>query len=96
MTLFPQDDLKRWVGPYPPAVARDQFHKMADLWQAVLPTLRRAVDLVPQMKHKQAAKDLAIAETCYLHFRSDVGNLAAMREITRAEMELARRQYVRS
>jgi hypothetical protein len=106
MTLFPQDDLKRWIGPYPPEVARDQFHKMADLWQAALPTFRKALDLVPQVKQRQAAEDLAIAETCYLHFRSVAnqiefcrlrgagGNLAAMREIARAELELARRQYV--
>jgi hypothetical protein len=70
MILFPQDDMERWVGPYPPAVARDLFALMAERWQPGLKALGRAVELVPAGTRKSAALDLAIAETCYIHFRS--------------------------
>ncbi len=33
MILFPQDDYKRWAGPYPPTVARDLFARMAERWE---------------------------------------------------------------
>jgi hypothetical protein len=60
MILFPQDDIKRWSGAYPPTVARDQFRKLAVRWEPALETYREAA----------AGEDLAIAEACGLHFRS--------------------------
>lgn len=96
MILFPQDGLKAWSGAYPPAVAQSQFAKVADGWQRGLDVLRSAN--VP-------ALDLAIAETCYLHFRSvanqmafylarDRGDRAEMKRLGAAEIEIAKRQYV--
>jgi hypothetical protein len=70
MILFPYDDLKHWLGPYSPKTARNQFEKMADQWKPGLDHFRRAVSCVSPERAAQAAKDLGIAETCYIHFRS--------------------------
>jgi hypothetical protein len=108
MILFPQDDYKHWAGQYTPEVVEREFTRMADLWEQALPAFRKAMNGVPAAKKRQALEDLAIAETCYIHFRSTVNqiafylardstrtpeSLARMREITKREMELARRQY---
>lgn len=108
MILFPQDDYKSWCGEYPPAVVRDQFSKLADLWERALPAFRRAVELVPEVKRSGAVEDLAIAETCYIHFRSTANQIefytlrdsrhtadsvARMRELAKQEIDLARRLY---
>src|SRR5262249_30665672 len=69
MILFPQDDYKRWAGKYPPEVAQREFARMAELWKVPLESFRRALERVPPRKRHQAEEDLAIAETCYLHFR---------------------------
>jgi hypothetical protein len=102
MILFPQDDYKNWCGQYPPEVARRQFARMAQRWEAALNDFRKA------MKIAGAAEDLAIAETCGLHFRSTANQIefyllrdsapspqakARMRDLAREEMELARRLY---
>jgi hypothetical protein len=108
MILFPQDDYKSWCGEYPPAVVRDQFRKVADLWERSLPAFRRAVELIPKVKKTNAAEDLAIAETCSIHFRSTAnqvefymlrdsrrtpGSLARMRALAKKEIHLARQLY---
>jgi len=108
MILFPQDDYKSWAGKYPPAVVQREFGRMADLWAKSLPAFRRAVPLVPSWHRNRAIEDLAIAETCYLHFRSTANQVefyvlrdatrtaqsqARMREIAKDEIELARQQY---
>lgn len=108
MILFPQDDYKSWAGKYPPAVVQREFGRMAELWAKSLPAFRRAVPLVPSWHRDRAVEDLAIAETCYLHFRSTANqvefyilrdaprtaqSLARMREIAKNEMELAHQQY---
>ena len=108
MILFPQDDYKSWAGKYPPAVVQREFSRMADLWEKALPAFRRAVPLVPDRHRERAVEDLAIAETCHIHFRSTANqvefyilrdaphtaqSLARMREIAKDEIELARRQY---
>jgi hypothetical protein len=109
MILFPQDAYRAWCGPYPPAVVRDQFTRMADRWEQALPLLRRAVGQVPAPRKATAAEDLAIAETCLIHFRSvanqvafyllrdgprDGATRARMREFVEREMELAGRLYL--
>lgn len=108
MILFPQDAYKVWSGAYPPAVVRDQFAKMADGWEAVLPRFREAVAKVPATRKRVAEEDLAIAEACLIHFRSVANQVAfcilrdgektpeareRMRELARQEQELARRLY---
>jgi hypothetical protein len=108
MILFPQDDYKSWSGKYPPEVAQREFTRMADLWEQALPAFRAAMEAVSQSRKRQALEDLAIAETCYIHFRSTANqfafylardaartpeSLARMREIAKSEIELARRLY---
>jgi hypothetical protein len=108
MILFPQDDYKSWSGKYPPEVAQREFTRMADQWGQALTPFRKAIETVPAIKKRQALEDLAIAETCYIHFRSTANQiafyiardatrtpetLARMREIVKQEMELARRMY---
>ncbi len=95
MILCPQDGLKEWSGHYPPEVAQAQFTKLADGWLSGLNVYRKA---------RVAPLDLAIAETCYNHFRSvanqmafylarERGDKAAMKKLAAAEMELAKSQY---
>ncbi len=108
MILFPQDDYKSWSGKYPPEIVEREFTRMADQWEQALTPFRKAIEMVPQVKKRQALEDLAIAETCYIHFRSTANqiafylardgaqtseSLARMREIVKSEMELARRMY---
>jgi hypothetical protein len=109
MILFPQDDYKSWSGKYPPQVVQREFAKMADRWEQSLPNFRQAVGMTPAAKRERAQEDLAIAETCAMHFRSTAnqvefyilrdgpGGAAArqrMRTIAEQELELARRQYM--
>jgi hypothetical protein len=51
-------------------VVEKQFRKMAALWESGLEEFRRALKQVPASKQPSARKDLGIAETCYLHFKS--------------------------
>jgi hypothetical protein len=108
MILFPQDAYRAWCGPYPPAVVRDQFTRVADRWEQALPLMRRAADQVTPPRKGAAAEDLAIAETCLIHFRSVANQVAfyslrdgprdgvtraRMRELVEQEMGLAGRLY---
>jgi hypothetical protein len=108
MILMPQDDYKRWSGRYPPEVVEREFSRMADLWEQALPGFRKAMQAVPTSRRRLAEEDLAIAETCYLHFRSTANQVAfyilrdaprtpdtlnRMRALAKAEIELARRLY---
>jgi len=108
MILFPWDDYKEWCGAYPPTVVRDQFARLADRWEVALPVFRKAVARVPAWKKSQADLDLAIAETCAIHFRSvanqvefyllrdgdrKAGDRQRMRALIAGELELARRLY---
>ena len=70
MLLFPYDDVRHWLGPYPPEIAQSQFAKMAELWKKGLVSFGKVLDLVPANRLKEARRDLGIAETCYLHFQS--------------------------
>ena len=76
MILFPQDDYKSWSGKYPPEVVQREFTRMADQWEQALTPFRKAIETVPQVKKRQALEDLAIAETCYIHFRSTANQIA--------------------
>jgi hypothetical protein len=108
MILCPQDDYKSWSGKYPPEVVQREFTRMADIWGAALPGFRESTASVPETRKRLALEDLAIAETCYLHFRSTANQIAfyilrdgphsaettaRMRDICKQEMELARRLY---
>ncbi|HSB14931.1 MAG TPA: hypothetical protein VLE22_10765 [Bryobacteraceae bacterium] len=70
MILFPHDDYKAWCGKYPPEVVQRQFGKMAALWNEGLTAFRDALAKVSPRKKANASADLAVAETCYHHFRS--------------------------
>jgi hypothetical protein len=97
MILFPQDDYKSWSGRYPPATVQREFAAMAEDWNKALDVFRRAVP--------EHSEDFAIAETCYIHFRSvanqiefyllrdNNGSRTRMREIAVEEEALARRMY---
>jgi hypothetical protein len=70
MMLFPYDDYKTWAGPYPVETVEKQFAKMATMWEPGLESFREALPRVPAYQRAAARKDLGIAETCHLHFRS--------------------------
>lgn len=70
MILFPYDDLKHWLGPYSADTARQQFEKLTQLWERGIDQFRQALPRVPKERAAAARKDLGIAETCWLHFRS--------------------------
>ncbi len=70
MILFPYDDFKSWLGPYSPEIARRQFEKVTQQWERGLEHFRQALPSVPKERAAQARKDLGIAETCWIHFRS--------------------------
>jgi len=70
MMLFPYDDFKTWAGPYSVQAAEEQFTRMSELWSAGLERFRNALTEVPPAKRMAVRKDLAIAETCYVHFKS--------------------------
>ena len=70
MMLFPYDDYKTWPGPYPLEIVEKQFGKMATMWEPGLASFREALRHVPAHQQRTAQKDLGIAETCHLHFRS--------------------------
>jgi hypothetical protein len=70
MMLFPYDDYKAWTGPYPMETVEEQFAKMAMMWEPGLESFREALRRVPAYQLAVAQKDLGIAETCHLHFRS--------------------------
>lgn len=87
---------------------RDQFIKMADLWEQALPLFQEALKLVPETRKATAEQDLAIAETCLIHFRSvahqvvfyllhdggrGAGDRARMRALAAKEIELVKRTY---
>lgn len=100
MILFPQDEYRGWAGRYPVAVVRDQFARMAEMWEPGIALLRKAAELSPGV-----AEELAVAETCLIHFRSTAnqiafymlrdgsGDGARMRAIVEDEIALARRQF---
>jgi hypothetical protein len=104
--LYPQDDVEGWRGAYPAEVMRQQFARLAELWREGLEPLRAAAGKAPAGKHRFAALELAIAETCYHHFRSTAnqvefymlrdanGSRERMAEIARDEMQLAQRQLL--
>ena len=108
MILFPQDDYKSWCGKYPPRVAWREFSRMAAQWKAALGDFRQAMALAAAEGKPSAMEDLAIAETCQIHFQSTANQLefyilrdgeatgeakARMRELARQEIELAARMY---
>jgi hypothetical protein len=94
MILFPHDDWKSWCGAYPPAAVVAQFRKLSEKWNEGLAVLRGAA----------ARPELAVAETCYHHFRStanqmefymarEKGDRAKMRALAQDELNLAKAQY---
>jgi hypothetical protein len=114
MILFPYDDLTKWLGPYSSEVARQQFEKLTQLWEKGLEQFRRALPDVPKERATLARKDLGIAETCWIHYRSVANQIRfyilreqlgkapratrlvlinEMKQISKSEMELARRLY---
>ena len=70
MILFPYDDLKNWLGPYSADIARRQFEKLTQIWEDGLQHFREALPHVPKERATMARKDLGIAETCWIHYRS--------------------------
>ena len=69
---------------------------MADLWAKALPAFRRAVPLVPERYRERAVEDLAIAETCHIHFRSTANQVEfyILRDAPRTAQSLARMREI--
>ncbi len=76
MILFPYDDWKSWVRPYPPTTVQSQFQRMASEWNAGLTDFREAIRMIPDSRKEEAEKDFGVAETCYIHFQSVANQLA--------------------
>jgi hypothetical protein len=108
MILFPQDDYKSWSGKYPPEMACREFSRIAARWQAALGDYRKAMTIAAAEGREGAMEDLAIAETCWIHFQSTANQLefyilrdgepsadakARMRELASREIDLASRLY---
>ncbi len=109
MMLFPYDDYRRWAGQYPPAVVQSQFTKMAVLWREGLRLFQQGMEHVSARSTEAAQQDLAIALTCYHHFKSVAYQVefyllrdragespqvrARMREIVQDEIQVARQQF---
>jgi hypothetical protein len=108
MILFPQDDYKAWSGRYPPEVVFREFSRMAKRWLGALADFRKAMTLAEADGKEGAAEDLAIAETCWIHFQSTANQVefymlrdappndarrARMRDLAVNEIELARQLY---
>ena len=108
MLLFPQDDYLRWCRHYPPEVVAGQFTKMATMWREGLAVFEEALADVPASRRREAEEDLAIAETCHIHFRSVANQIQfyvwrdrppgaerreALRAIIQNEIDLSRRLY---
>jgi len=91
MMLFPYDDFKAWVGGYPVEVAEKQFEKMTNLWETGLKSFRAALVHVPSHQQARAQRDLGIAETCYLHFKSTANQIRFYRLREALESENANR-----
>ena len=70
MLLFPHDAWRVWVGDYPPEIVQRQFTKMAALWAEGLPLLEGVLAQTPATRRKAVELDLAVARTCWRHFRS--------------------------
>jgi hypothetical protein len=85
MILFPYDDYKAWVGAYPVETVEEQFRKMSTMWESGLASFGEALLRVPAHKRAVAQKDLGIAETCHLHFRSVANQIRFY--ILRAQLE---------
>jgi hypothetical protein len=69
-------------------VAEKQFEKMATMWESGLAEFRRTLERVPAAKQPSARKDLGIAETCYLHFKTVANQILFYR--LRAEYQEAK------
>jgi hypothetical protein len=108
MILFPHDLYKAWSGRYPPAVVQSQFARMSAKWAEGLAVMERALQVVSAARRRDAELDLAVARTCYHHFRSVANqvefyllrdgartpeNRTRMRAIALDEIDLARRQF---
>ena len=81
MMLFPYDDFKTWAGPYPAQIVEKQFRRVSEMWLPGLEHFRNSLVKVPIAKQAGARKDLAIAETCYLHFRSTANQFRFFRRL---------------
>jgi hypothetical protein len=90
MILFPYDDYEGWAGPYPLEIVEAQFAKMAAMWEPGLESFRHALRQVPSHQQAAAQKDLGVAETCHLHFRSVANQLRFY--LLRAKWESASNQ----
>lgn len=108
MLLFPQDDYLSWCRHYPPEVVAGQFTKMAEMWNEGLAAFKGALADVPASRRVAAEEDLAIVETCDIHFRSVANQIRfyvwrdrspsddrrdALRGILKDEIKLSQRMY---
>ncbi len=70
MILFPQDAWRKWAADYPPEVVEGQFRRLAALWAGGLPLVEHVLAEAPSVRREMLELDLAVAQTCWRHFRS--------------------------
>ncbi|MGA2496803.1 MAG: hypothetical protein ABSH20_03635 [Tepidisphaeraceae bacterium] len=70
MVGFPYDDVKRWSGPYPPAVLAGQFEKVAAGWKEAMVEMEQAAAAAPKEFVEEARREASLARAAGLHFRS--------------------------
>src|SRR5689334_23128552 len=92
MNLMPEDGCNSEARKYPAEVMQREVSRMAELWDKALPGFRKAMQAVPSSRRRRADEDLAIAESCYLHFRSTANQVAfyILRDGTRSPETLER------
>lgn len=72
MVGFPYDDLKSWLGCYPPDVFIGQFEKVAAGFETALSKLRESSEntKTDEKWMKELALEAGVAEACAIHFKS--------------------------
>ncbi len=70
MILFPHDAWRKWAADYPPEIVQRQFTRLAALWAEGLPLLEEVLEEAPAVRRAAVELDLAVAQTCWRHFRS--------------------------
>lgn len=70
MVGIPYDDVNAWRGPYPPKVFANQMATVAAGFYQGLTEHRRAAELAPSDKARDAQAEVRFAEAAQIHFQT--------------------------
>src|SRR2546430_12098357 len=59
----------------PPRSTHFPYTTLFRSWSEVLPEFRKAMQIATSEGHQSASEDLAIAETCWIHFQSTANQI---------------------